>query len=189
MQEYDVWRGEARAIDWFVSRAGQFELITLAAAPVTGECGFRVGPAYVGCPPGTGPQIVFDPPVPLDQVIGDPLLTGTTATGSIERAGTSPARWQIRLDSAVPIDCTDDACAYEWLPGPSGSAVYLPYLDTPEGGNHLAAFVVDGRSIANGALLGRCDLVVGIVGNDVIGVQHVDGGQQLVAIDLTPLLG
>ncbi|MGZ4702928.1 MAG: hypothetical protein ACXV98_17100 [Ilumatobacteraceae bacterium] len=99
---------------------------------------------------------------------------------------TDGGRLVLRTSASGPI--TDNACEHEWFPGPSGSAIYVPYLDTPAGGNHLAVFVVDDRAIANGALLGPADYVAGVVGTDLIAVQHSDGGQRLVAIDLTTLL-
>jgi hypothetical protein len=163
--------------------------VTRVSGPMTGECGFVVDPAHVGCPTDTGPQITFDPPVPFDHVTGSPILAGTSGSGAVERTGSSPARWQVTLTSATPIDCTDDTCTYEWLPGPAGSAVYVPYVDDPAGGNHLAAFVVDSRATAHGALLGPCDAVLGMIGTELIGFQYIDGGRRrLVAIDLKSLL-
>jgi len=166
---------------------GRLVLRNSASGP-TGECGIAITPEYAGCPTGVGPQITFDPPIPFDQVLGDSLLAGSHAAGVVERTGSNPKRWQVSLDSDIPIDCTDNTCEHEWWPGPAGSAIYVPYLDTPAGGNHLAVFVVDDRATATGALLDPADVVLGVIGTELIGVQQAGGGEQLIAFDLSPLL-
>ncbi|MGD9792290.1 MAG: hypothetical protein AB7V43_02315 [Acidimicrobiia bacterium] len=167
---------------------GRFVAVKQVSGAITGECVLTVDATYAGCRPETGPHIAFDPPLPFDQVRGDPTLAGTRGTGVVERTGSSSAQWHVSLKAAIEIDCTDDACAGEWYPGPNGSAVYAPFLRTPGGGNHLVAFVLDDRTTARGARLDPCDRVLGVVGNELIGVQDVSGSNRIVAFDLTPLL-
>ena len=184
--EYAI-EGDTVVSQFGLSDGGGLVLLNSATGPITGECGIAITPTYAGCPINTGPQIAFDPPVPFDQVLGDSHLAGSNGTGVVERTGSAPARWQVTLDSEIPINCDDNTCEGEWLPGPSGSAIYAPYLETSTGGNHLAVFVVDNRAIATGALIDTAELVLGLVGTDLICVQQVDNGEQLIAIDLATL--
>jgi len=172
------------------SRTDDGRLVRMATitGPITGECGFAIEPTFVGCPSGTGPQMLFQPPIQLDQVNGDPLLAGVDGRGAVQRIGSIQKRWTVSLDVATPINCDDDTCASLWRPGPSGTALYLPYLETPEGGNHIALFVVGEQPTSDGVRLESMDAVLGLVRTRLYGVQYTATGARLVVFDLAALL-
>ncbi len=172
----------------FFTRAdgGRLSQQPTAEGPVDGECVFTATPTAFGC--ANGPRLEIDPPLHFDRVVGNPLLAGTNGTGSVELAGSASKRWGVTLDSDIPINCDDDTCAGLWRPGPNGTALYLPYLETPEGGNHIALFVVGDQSAADGVRLEPMDATLGLVGTQLYGFQYTPAGAQLVAFDLTPYL-
>jgi len=179
--------GPYRASQYHVEPNGPWTLVTTVDAPTTGECGITVSPIRAGCPSGTGPAVTFDPPVPFNHVEGDPLLAGTQGTGIVRRSGGGIERqWIARLDVPLGIDCTDNSCAYLFVPGPAGSSVYVPFVG--DSGNRRAAFILDDRNDAGAAILdGDIPVALGMRGSELLCVQTGTDHTSIVAIDLTPI--
>lgn len=174
--------GTAKVSEFQPSPTSTWRWISSASAAIDAHCGIMVTPAAVGCP-GSGPKLSFDPPVEYDRVQVQPSVTGIIRTG-----GAVDRRWLIALQLPFDLDCEDRACAQMVAPGPGGSAVWFPLLRGQQ--QSQAVFVLDDRNNAGAAWLDpRITGVVGVRGTDLIAVQPIDGKLEVVAVDLTPILG
>jgi hypothetical protein len=143
-------------------------------------CNFTANPAMVGCGPASG--IGFDPPIEFDRVTADPAIAAIQRLGGGVRAS-----WFTSVDLDQDAFCSSPTCSAMFAPGPGRSAIWFPDIADPPY-NH-AVFVLDDRATAGSAWLAPdITTVAGVHGSDLFAVRTSATGDELVAIDLTPVI-